>query len=120
MLSNKEGDTPAFAYTQNGTIPSGTAQIHLQQPIPKNGYVKLTLTIPQVSSAGIHYSVAFCVGPPTSNCFQISSVSRFPVIPGGQQITVIYDSPTLSVSSIWLRQETSAAVPYTLDVEYLP
>jgi len=113
--------SPAFAYTQNGTIPagvlghpnSGTTQIHLQQPIPRNGYVKLTVKIPNVLSVGIHYETGFCLGP-TPNCPQLS-----PVIPGGQQITVIYESGTLSANGIWLRQPTSAAVPYILEVDYL-
>jgi hypothetical protein len=105
---------PAFAYTQNGTIPGGRAQIHLQQPIPKSGYVKLTLTIPQALSAGIHYAVGFCVGP-TFNCLQIAQD-----IPGGQKIIVIYASPTLSTNEIWVAQGTSAPVPYTLEVDYLP
>jgi hypothetical protein len=113
-LSALVGAGPAFAYTQNGTIPSGRVQIHLQQPIPKNGYVKLTLTIPQVSSVGIHYAVGFCVGS-TFNCLQIAQD-----IPGGQKITVIYASSTLSTNEIWVAQGTSAPVPYTLEVDYLP
>lgn len=112
---------PAFAYTQNGTIPAGilghpdtgTAQIHLQQPIPKTGYLKLTLTVPNVESAGIPYNVGFCVGL-TFNC-QLS-----PVIPGGQQITVIYEANLLAAYGIWLHQGTSAPVPYTVTVDYLP
>lgn len=105
---------PAFAYTLNGSIDHGPAQIHLQQPIPKTGYVKLTVTIPNVKISGIPYSVGFCVGP-TSNCFQIS-----PSIPGGQQITVIYDAATLAAYGIWLDKGTAAPVPYTVNVDYLP
>lgn len=117
---------PALAYTQNGNIPaavaghpdSGTAQIHLQQPIPKNtGYVKLTLKIPQVLSLGIHYSVAFCVGP-TSNCFAATQAASAS-IPGGQQITVIYKSEAFTANHIWVGHGTAAPVPYTLEVDYL-
>ena len=113
---------PVFAYTLNGTIPagvlghpgSGTAQIHLRQPVPQKGYVKLTFTLPQAVSAGIGYDVGFCVGP-TSDCFQTAQS-----IPGGQQITAIYETTLVAADGIWVHQGTSAAVPYTLDVDYLP
>jgi len=113
---------PVFAYTVNGTIPagelghpdSGTAQIHLRQPIPQTGYVKLTFTLPQAVSAGIGYDVGFCVAP-TSNCFQTAQS-----IPGGQQITAIYYTTFVAANGIWVHHGTSAAVPYTLDVDYLP
>jgi hypothetical protein len=114
--------SPVFAYTLKGTIPagvlghpdSGTAKIELQQPVPQDTYVKLTFTLPQAVSAGVRYDVGFCVGP-TTNCFQTAQS-----IPGGQQITAIYLTATIKAYGIWVHQGTSAAVPYTLDVDYLP
>lgn len=109
--------SPAFAYTLNGTMPAvpGIAQIHLQQPIPKDSYVKLTLTVPKALSLGIPYEVYFCVGP-TSNCLQAGISQAFP---GGQQIIAIYESGTLATNGIWLSQPTRASVSYTLEVDYL-
>jgi hypothetical protein len=106
---------PASAYTLRGTVPADghKAVIDLQKPIPTTySYVKLTLTLPQVLSAGIHYGAEFCVGPAGNPC-------PLPIIvPGGQQIIVIFHLPipnyTLTVS-----QATVAAVPYTLKVDYL-
>ncbi|HUE10122.1 MAG TPA: hypothetical protein VMQ54_04260 [Steroidobacteraceae bacterium] len=105
---------PVFAYTLNGTISGATAHIHLQQPIPQTGYVKLTFVLPQAVITGIPYAVGFCVGP-TSNCFQTAQS-----IPGGQQINAIYDTRTIAAYGIWVNKGTTAPVPYTLDVNYLP
>lgn len=108
--------TPAFAYALNGTIPvnkDGVA-LNLQKPIP-SGNVKLTVKIPGKLSAGIPYLVTFCVGRKVSSCQPAVQV------PGGQDIVVFYYSTSLSPpNQVWLGQGTSAPVPYTVDVEYLP
>jgi hypothetical protein len=106
---------PASAYTINGTGPGGgSVAVDLHKPIPPGGYVKFTLTIPQELSAGIHYSVGFCLGPKMNSC------QPGIVVPGGQQIIVFYESAAASTyGKVWLGQGTSAAAPYVLDVEYV-
>jgi hypothetical protein len=107
---------PSSAYTINGTIPVGRngIAVNLQRPIPTSN-VKLTVTFPQPLSDGIRYLVTFCVGRKMTSCQPAIQV------PGGQQIVGFYYYLSLSPpDSVWLGQGTGAAVPYVVDVEYLP
>jgi hypothetical protein len=106
---------PASAYTLTGTaVPNDQATvINLQKPITP-GYVRLRIKMPQVSSAGTGYVIDFCMGPTTAPC-------KLPVeIPGGQEIVVIYGSRTLATNKLTLRNPTSGAVPYVVEVDNVP
>jgi hypothetical protein len=115
---------PAFAYTISGTIPGNTRNmtpVHLQKPPSKGGYLKLTLAAPP-ANVGIGYSVSYCVSPasspPSHPCFS-SNVAGFVIVPG-QQTIVFVNASIYPNYVIWLGTGLSAAVPYTVDVDYVP
>ena len=120
---------PAFAYTLTGTIPGVirgqlpiSVAIHLQKP-PGPGFLKLTLSSPPVN-AGVAYDVSFCVGPAsapvTHPCSTASNIgSGFIVLPG-QQVIVFVSTNSYPNDVIWVGQGTFVAVPYSLDVDYIP
>jgi hypothetical protein len=106
---------PASAYTVNGTVPSGQVTFTVQKPTtPHQNHLKLTLTFPQVKSAGIPYSVGVCVAYANnpSPCPLPQDVS------GGEQIIAIYLAT--EEYKVTLGQATIAAVPYVLNVVYVP
>jgi hypothetical protein len=112
---------PAFAYTLNGTIPATKppkwVAIHLQKPPSSSGYLKLTLSSPPVS-AGVPYSVNLCFGP-ASTPVSCGSNAGFLVLPGQQSIVFVAAS-IYPNDVIWVQQGTTVAVPYSVDVDYIP
>jgi hypothetical protein len=120
---------PAFAYTLTGTIPGvirgqqpKAVAINLQKP-PGGGYLKLTLSSPLVN-AGVPYSVGFCVAPPSAPVTHPCSTptdrgSGFLVVPG-QQAIVFVSTNIYPNSVVWVEQGTFVAVPYSLEVDYIP
>lgn len=114
---------PTFAYTLTGTIPGNTRNmtaIHLQKP-PGNGYLKLTLSAPP-ANVGVGYSVGFCVSLaslPASNPCALNTQSGFLVVPG-QPTTVFINTNAYPSYVVWVGTGLRAAVPYTLDVEFIP
>jgi hypothetical protein len=113
---------PASAYTINGTIPGKTKNMianHLQKPPSAKGNLKLTFSSPPVN-AGVPYVVGFCLAaasaPASNPCG--SEVGLY-VLPG-QQLIVFVASNFYPNYVVWVGQGTNAAVPYTLDVDYIP
>ena len=117
---------PAFAYTLTGTIPAGirgvppvAVSIQLQQPPSSVSYLKLTLSSPPVypSVKGrVPYVVGFCVGPASDSCI---SNGGFLVVPG-QQTIMFVSSYIFPGDVIWIEANEPFAVPYSLDVDYIP
>jgi len=116
---------PAFAYTLTGTILGDTRNwtaIHLQKP-PGNGYLKLTLSAPP-ANVGVGYSVGFCINlaslPASDPCpFQSTGADPLLVVPG-QPTTVFVLSNIYPDYVVWVKTGLRAAVPYTLDVDFIP
>jgi hypothetical protein len=121
---------PAFAYTLTGTIPGVIrgqqpkhVAINLQKPPSSAAYLKLTLSSPLVN-AGVGYSVDFCVAPAsapvTHPCSTPANVgSGFLVVPGQQAIVFVHPN-VYPNNVIWVGQGTFVAVPYSLEVDYVP
>jgi hypothetical protein len=114
---------PAFAYTINGTIPGNTRNmtaIHLQKPPSPNGYLKLTLSAPD-TNVGVGYSVAFCISPASSPASHPcpSNGPGLLVVPGQPTIVFVYANIYPSYV-VWVGTGLRAAVPYILDVDYIP
>ena len=114
---------PAFAYTLTGTIPGNTRHmtaIHLQQP-PGIGFLKLTLSAPP-ANVGVGYGVSFCVSLaslPASNPCALTTQAGLLVL-SGQSATMFVASTIYPTSVVWVGTGLRVAVPYTLDVDFIP
>ena len=113
---------PAFAYTINGTIPgtSPPIAIHLQKPPSSKGYLKLTVSSPPVN-AGVPYAVNFCVNYASAPhpCSSTTKGAGSLIVPG-QQAIVFVPASIYPKEIIWIGQGTAVAVPYVVDVDYMP
>jgi hypothetical protein len=114
---------PAFAYTLTGTIPGNTKNmtaIHLQKP-PGQGFLKLTLTAPP-ANVGIGYAISFCVGlassPASGPCASNTQAGLY--FKPGQSATVLVTSTIYPTHVVWVGTGLKAAVPYSLDVDFIP
>jgi hypothetical protein len=116
---------PAFAYTINGTIPSSRnwTAIHLQKPPSTGGFLKLTLSAPP-ANVGTSYAVSFCIAlksmPASNPCPATSSTEAGLLVVPGQPTTVFVLANAYPNFVVWVRTGLSAAVPYSLDVDYIP
>jgi hypothetical protein len=117
---------PASAYTINGTVAGNSRNwtaIHLQKPPSPNGYLKLTLSAPP-ANVGVGYSVGFCIAlasmRASSPCPAISSTEAGLLVVPGQPTIVFIDANTYPNYVVWVRTGLRAAVPYSLDVDYVP
>jgi hypothetical protein len=112
---------PAFAYTINGTIPANSlVAIHFQQPPSSKGYLKLTVSSPPVN-AGVPYAVSFCVNYASAPhpCSSTTKGAGSLIVPG-QQAIVFVPASIYPKEVIWIGQGTAVAVPYIVDVDYIP
>jgi hypothetical protein len=113
---------PAFAYTINGTIPGNSPliAIHLQQPPSPKGFLKLTFSSPPVN-AGVPYTVNFCVNFASAPhpCSSTTLAAASLIVPG-QQAIVFVPASLYPKEVVWIGQGTNVAVPYSLDVDYIP
>jgi hypothetical protein len=109
---------PAFAYTISGTIPSGrrSVVINLHKPIPP-GFVRLTMTAPP-KNAGVPYDLSFCIGPAANPC-GLPTDHDF-TVPEGQTRVEVVPATFFSGNIFVVGQGTRVAVPYSVQVDYLP
>jgi len=115
---------PASAYTLSGTIPGNTRNmtaIHFQKPPSTGGYLKLTLSAPP-ANVGVGYSVGYCISraaAPASQPCSSPNMAGLVVVPG-QQTIVFVGASVYPNFVLWLGTGLRAAVPYTVDVDYVP
>ena len=115
---------PAFAYTINGTIPGNTNKytaIHLQKPPSTGGFLKLTLSAPP-ANVGTGYAVGFCIALESSVASRPCYTTNMPglVIVPGQQTIVFINANSYPYNVIWVKTGLGVAVPYSVDVDYIP
>jgi hypothetical protein len=116
--------TQAFAYTLSGTIPGNSRNmtaVHFQKPPSTGGYLKLTLSAPP-ANVGVGYSVGYCISrasAPASQPCSSPNMAGFVIVPG-QQTIVFVNASVYPNYVIWLGTGLRAAVPYTVDVDYVP
>jgi hypothetical protein len=118
---------PAFAYTLTGTIPGGvqgkpskSVAIQLQKPPSTKGFLKLTVSSPPVN-ANVPYTVTFCVDFASAAypCSTGTTAALSLVVPG-QQAVVFIPTYIYPKEVIWIGHGTAVAVPYIVDVDYIP
>jgi hypothetical protein len=115
---------PAFAYTISGTIPGNSRNmtaVHFQKPPSTAEYLKLTLSAPP-ANVGVGYSVGYCISrasAPASQPCSSPNMAGLVIVPG-QQTIVFVGANVYPSFVIWLGTGLRDAVPYTVDVDYVP